>query len=48
MDTLSISGKAAARLIMTGDSKDARRVFIVKKKVQQMGIKQELGCIDFR
>ena len=38
MSTISKSGKAAARLIMTGDSKDARHFFIIKKKEQEKGI----------
>ena len=38
MNTLSNSGKAAARLQMTGDSKDARNFFIIKKKEQERGI----------
>ena len=46
MSTLSNSGQAAARLIMTGDSKDARHFFIVKKKEQETGIQQELSFID--
>jgi len=41
MNTLSNSGKAAARLVMTGDSKDSRKFFIIKKKEQEKGIKQE-------
>ena len=31
---------------MTGDSKDARRFFTVKKKEQEKGIKLELSFID--
>jgi len=42
MSTLSSSGKAAARLQMTGDSKDARNFFIIKKKEQERGITHEL------
>ena len=45
MNTLSYSGKAASRLIMTGDSKDARHVFTIKKKEQENGIKLELSFI---
>ena len=46
MSTLSSSGKAAARLQMTGDSKDARNFFIIKKKEQERGITHELSlCI---
>ena len=41
MSTLSNSGKAASRLIMTGDSKDARHFFIIKKKEQEKGIQQK-------
>ena len=43
MSTLSNSGKAAARLVMTGDSKYARRFFLVNKKEQEKGIQQELS-----
>ena len=46
MNTLSNSGKAAARLVMTGDSKDYRKFFLIKKKEQERGIKQELSSID--
>ena len=46
MNTLSNSGKAAAKLVMTGDSKDSRKFFIIKKKEQEKGIKQELSFID--
>ena len=46
MDTLSNSGKAAARLQMTGDSKDARNFFIIKKKEQERGITHELSFVD--
>jgi len=35
MSTLSNNGKAAARLHMTADSKDARKFFIIKKKEQE-------------
>ena len=46
IDTLLNSGKAASRLIMTGDSKDARHFFTIKKKEQEKGIKLELSFID--
>ena len=46
MSTLSNSCKAASRLIMTGDSKDARHFFI-KKKEQEKGIQHELSFVDF-
>ena len=46
MNTLSNSGKAAARLVMTRDSKDSRKFFLIKKKEKQRGIKQELSFID--
>ena len=32
MSALSDSGKAASRLIMTGDSKDGRQFFTIKRK----------------
>ena len=47
MSTLSNSGKGAARPVMTGDSRDARQFFLVKKKEQEKGIQQELSFIDF-
>ena len=43
MSTLSNSGKAAARLVMTGDSKDSRRFFLVKKNEQKKEIQLELS-----
>ena len=46
MNTLSNSGKAAARLQMTGDSKDARNLFIIKTKKQERGIIHELSFVD--
>ena len=46
MSTLSNSGKAAARLHMTGDSKDARNFFIIKKKEQERGTIHELSFVD--
>ena len=46
MSTLSKSGKAAARLQMTGASKGARNFFIIKKKEQERGIEHELSFVD--
>ena len=46
MSTLSNSGKAASSIIMTGDSKDARQFFIIKKKEQEKGIQHELSFVD--
>ena len=46
MNTLSNSGKAAARLQMSGDSKDAKNFFIIKKKEQERGIIHELSFVD--
>ena len=40
MNPLSHSGKAAARLVRTGDSKDSRGFFLIKKKGQEKGTKQ--------
>ena len=45
MSALSNSGKAASRLIMTGDSKDARQYFIIKKREQEKGIQHELSFV---
>ena len=46
MTKLSYSGKAAAKLVLNGDNKDSRKFFIIKKKEEEKGIKQELGFID--
>jgi hypothetical protein len=46
MTTLSYSGKAAAKMAMTGDSKDSRKFYIIKRKEEEKGIKQELSFID--
>ena len=46
MSVLPDSGKAASRLIMTGDSKDRRQFFIIKKKEQEKGIQHELSFVD--
>ena len=46
MTKLSYSGKAAARLSLNEDNKDSRKLFIVKKKEEEKGIKHELGFID--
>ena len=47
MNTLSNSGKAVARLVMTGESKDSRRFFLVKKKEMEQGTQLELSFVDF-
>ena len=46
MSTLSNSGKAAARLVMPGDSKDSRRFFLVKTKEMEQGTQMELSFVD--
>ena len=46
MSTLSNSGKAAARLVMTDDNKDSRRFFLIKKKEMEQGTQLELGFVD--
>ena len=39
MNTLSNTGKAAAKLVMTGESKDSRKFFTIKKKEEEKGVK---------
>ena len=46
MSILSHSGQASTKLIMTGDSKDARNFFIIKKKEQERGLIHELSFVD--
>ena len=46
MDTLTKSGKAEAKLIMSGDSKDSRRFFSITKKEAEEGTKWELSFVD--
>ena len=46
MSILSHSGQASTKLIMTGDSKDAKHFFATKKKEQESGIIQELSFVD--
>ena len=46
MATLSNSGKAQAKLVMTGDSKDSRRFFSIKKKKAEEGTQWELSFVD--
>ena len=46
MATLSNSGRAQARLVMSGDSKDSRRFFGIKKREAEEGIKWELSFVD--
>ena len=46
MSKFSDSSKATSRLIMTGDSKDGRQFFIIKKKEQEKGIQHELSFVD--
>ena len=46
MSILSHSGKAASKLVMTGDSKDGKYFFATKKMEQEKGIIYELGCVD--
>ena len=47
MDSLSQSGNAKHRLIMTGNVKDAKTFFTVKKREQDRNIKPELSFVDF-
>ena len=46
MATLSNSGRAQAKLVMSGDSKDSRRFFGIKKREAEEGIKWELSFVD--
>ena len=46
MTKLSYSGKAAEKLVLNGDNKDSKKFFIITKKEEEKGIKQELGFID--
>ena len=46
MESISISGDAKRKLIMTGDTKDARTFFSVKKRESEQNIKLELSFVD--
>jgi len=46
METLTKSGKAEAKLVMAGDSKDSRRFFSIAKKEAEEGTKWELSFVD--
>ena len=46
MSILCYSGKAASKLVMTGDSKDGKYFFATKKIEQEMGTIHELGFVD--
>ena len=46
LDALSSSGDAANKLVMTGDSKDERTFFAVKKREQENDLKPELSFVD--
>ena len=47
MATLSNSGKASAKLVMTGDSKDSCQFFLIKKKNEtEEGTQLELSFVD--
>ena len=46
MAILSNSGKAQAKLVMTGDSKDSLRFFSIKKKEAEEGTQWELSFVD--
>ena len=46
MATISNSGKASAKLVMTGDSKDSRQFFLIKKKELEEGTQLELSFVD--
>ena len=47
MDFLLHSGDAKKKLIMTGDTKDARTFFSVKKREQHKNMTQELSFCRF-
>ena len=46
METLTKSGKAEAKLVMSGDSKDSRRFFAIAKREAEEGTKWELSFVD--
>ena len=46
MHTLSFSGKAQARLVMSGDSKDSRCFYGIKRMEDKEGITWELSFVD--
>ena len=46
MQILYHSGKAASKLVMTGDSKDGKLFYATKKMEQEKGIIHELGFVD--
>ena len=46
MNTLSFSGKAQAKLVMSGDSKDSHRFYGIKRKEVEEGITWELSFVD--
>ena len=46
MAALSNRGKAQAKLVMTGDSKDSRRFYSIKQKEAEAGTKWELSFVD--
>ena len=46
MDGLSHIGDAATRLVMTGDSKDARIFFAVKQRKEENNVKLELSFVE--
>ena len=46
MNVISHSGDATTKLVMTGDSKDARTFFAVKKREEANDLKPELSFVD--
>ena len=46
MDSISNSGDAKRILVMTGDTKDAKTFFTVKKRKQEQNIILELSFVD--
>ena len=46
MDSISNSGDAKRKLVMTGDTKDAKTFFTVKKRKQEQNIILELSFVD--
>ena len=46
MDTISDSGDARRKLVMTADTKDAKTFYAVKKRKLEQGTKLELSFVD--
>ena len=46
MDSISISGDAKQKLVLRGDTKDAKTFYTVKKRKAEQNIKLELSFVD--